>query len=180
MANDKSPRLDDFPYEFYKILWDFLDLDLLHIYQEAIKIGSLGSITIKGNIRFIPKVGDPELITNQRLITLLNISYKIIYKTITLNLHTLLSMIIQLEQIGFIHGWYILDNVLVLWECMEWAYHSQQDILFLKINFEKAYDKIEWSLILYMLYAIGFGPNFIQTIIILFSKALAMLSLNNI
>lgn len=64
MANNKVPRLDDFPYEFYKTFWDFLDLHLLHVYQEAIQAYSIDFIINKSNIIFIPKVGDLELITN--------------------------------------------------------------------------------------------------------------------
>lgn len=94
MTTNNVPRLDDSPCELYKIFWDIINLNLLHIYQEAIQIGSLSSIINKGNILFIPKIGDPELITNWRMINLLNTSYKIITKVIALKLHPLLLMII--------------------------------------------------------------------------------------
>lgn len=64
----------------------FSTLDLLHMYKEALASKSLRSIINKGNICFIPKVGDPKLITNWRLITLLNVNYMIIAKSLTLKL----------------------------------------------------------------------------------------------
>ena len=53
-------------------------------------------------------------------------------------------------------------------------------MLFLKIDFEKAYDKIEWSFILVMLSMLGFDPHFLQTIRMLFFNASIVLSMNNI
>lgn len=44
---------------------------------------------------------------------------------------------------------------------MEWAKISQQDTLFFKIDFEKAYDNIEFHFILAMLKSLGFDPIFI-------------------
>lgn len=63
---------------------------------------------------------------------------------------------------------------------MEWARHSQQDSLFLKIDSENVYDKIEWYLILTMLKALRFSPIFVQTVHMLFQDASAMLTLNNV
>ncbi|KAH9301699.1 hypothetical protein KI387_013282 [Taxus chinensis] len=44
------------------------------------------------------------------------------------------------EQTGFIKNRHILDIVIVVWEGMEWARISNQKALFIKIDFEKAYD----------------------------------------
>jgi len=68
--------------------------DLLHVYQEAMLTGSLGDLINKGNIKFIPKPGDPEIITNWRPITLLNVTYKIIPKALALKLRPLLPLIV--------------------------------------------------------------------------------------
>lgn len=64
MANDKALGIDGFPYEFYKEFWDMVGPDLLQVYKEAMVSGSLGPMLNKGNIKFIPKLGDPECITS--------------------------------------------------------------------------------------------------------------------
>lgn len=38
--------------------------NLLNVYKEEMDSSSLGTIINKGNVKFIPKVGDHELITN--------------------------------------------------------------------------------------------------------------------
>ena len=62
---------------------------------------------------------------------------------------------------------------------MQWAQSSGQDALFIKIDFEKAYDHIEWRFILAMLQALGFGPYFLRSINMLFKDAFAILTMNN-
>lgn len=58
--------------------------NLHKVYLESMHTGSLGGIINSGNIKFIPNPGDPKIITNWRLITLLNFSYKIIDKDLAL------------------------------------------------------------------------------------------------
>ena len=134
--------------------------DLLQVYKEALVSGSLGSMLNKGNIKFIPKPEDPKMITNWLPITLLNVSYKTIVKALGLKVWPLLPLIIRPEQIGFIMGRYILDNVIIIWEGMEWARSSNHDTIFIKIDFKKAYDRIEQNFIIDILDALGFGPIF--------------------
>lgn len=51
--------------------------------------------------------------------------------------------------------------------------------LFIKIDFEKAYDRIEWVLSLSMLEALGFGFQFLHIVHMLFQDAFIVLSLSN-
>jgi hypothetical protein len=78
---------------------------------------------------------------------------------------------VRLEQIGFIRGRFILVNVIAIWEGMEWARAFGLDALFIKIDFEKEYDLVEWSFILAMLKALSFGPSFLCAIEMLFGAA---------
>lgn len=64
MADDKAPSYDGLPCEFYKALWPCVGSDLHKVYLEAFHSQSLGQLINKGNIKFIPKVGDPEDICN--------------------------------------------------------------------------------------------------------------------
>jgi len=44
MANEKAPRIDGFPYEFYKIFWDLVGSYLIQVYNEAMATSSLGQL----------------------------------------------------------------------------------------------------------------------------------------
>jgi hypothetical protein len=73
MVDDKSLGLDGFMCELYKATRDFVGPNLLQGYSEAVENQSLVDFINKGIFRFIPKPGDPELITRQRPITFLNV-----------------------------------------------------------------------------------------------------------
>lgn len=64
MANDKALGLDGFPSEFYKKIWDLVGQDLHKFYLKAMLTRSLRGIINRGNIKFILKFGDLEVITN--------------------------------------------------------------------------------------------------------------------
>lgn len=151
MVDDKSPRCDECLCEFYKHLWEPIGPDLHNVYLKAYHTKSLRAIVNKRNIKFMPKADDPKDIYNWQPITLLNESYKIIAKAIFLKICHLLPLIVRPEKTRFIKSKYILDNIIIVWEGMEWACKSNQQTLFLKINFAKAYDCIEWPFILAML-----------------------------
>ena len=125
MENDKSLGCDRFPCEFYKHLWEKINLDLHKVYLEAYHSKSLGAIINKGNIKFIPKVGDLEDICNRKPITLLNVSYKIISEALSLKIRHMLPLIVQPEKTSFIKSGYILDNIIDVCEGMEWARKSK-------------------------------------------------------
>lgn len=59
---------------------------------------------------------------------------------------------------------------LPLWEGLEYAHHTKQENYFLKIDFDKAYDRIEWDLILNLVKSLGIGPRFAQWLVTLFEN----------
>lgn len=78
------------------------------------------------------------------------------------------------EQKGFIKGRRILEAVIALWEGIEHAEDCGLDYVFVKIDFDKAYDRrLEWSFILLSLEKIGFGRNLIRFVSTLFGHARA-------
>ena len=53
--------------------------------------------------------------------------------------------------------------IIVLQDGMEWVRSSSLDALFIKINFDKSYDKFEWILF-GPIRSIGFGAYFIHSV----------------
>lgn len=80
-----------------------------------------------------------------RPISLCNVSYKVIARTITNRLKLVLGNIIDPQQSAFIPGRSIMDNVLIGYECMHWLRNSnnKQGYAALKLDMSKAYDIVE-------------------------------------
>jgi len=56
-----------------------------------------------------------------------------------------MSSVISETQSAFIHGRQILDGILIANEIVEDAKRLKKDLLLFKVDFEKAFDSIDWS-----------------------------------
>lgn len=98
------------------------------------------------NVVLIPKNNSPTTLNDFRPISLANVIYKVIAKTLANRLKPLLSKIISVEQVAFVKGWSIVDNVLFAFELLHYmkTKHSgkMRDVT-LKIDISKAYDRVD-------------------------------------
>ena len=97
-----------------------------------------------GVITLVPKVVDANTIKNFRPIYLLNVDYKGITKVLTNRFTPVAPKLIGGNQTGFIKGRNILEGVLILHEVVHELRTKGKKGLILKIDFEKAYDKVNW------------------------------------
>lgn len=97
-----------------------------------------------GILTLIPKVKGATNIRQFRPICLLNVVYKIVTKTLTLRLNKIIDKLISPNQTALILGRYILDGVVVIHEVMHEIVRQKQSGIILKLDFEKAYDKVSW------------------------------------
>lgn len=178
LKDGKASGPNGLPAEFYKSNIDWIAQDLLDVYTEALVNGSLGSDINRGIIKLIPKDGDKTLMKNWCPITLLNVSYKILSKALATRLENILPKFISSTQTSFIKGRYILENLITSWEAMEWERFSEQNSAMLLLDFEKAYDRIEWDFVLSMLKAFGFPASFCNMVKVLFQDASALIEIN--
>ena len=178
LAFAKTPGPDGLPNEFYKEFDDMLCPLLLKIWEETVHYGCLPISVNTGVIKLIHKRGDKNNLNNWRPITCLNSIYKIFALVLAKRISPHLDDLILKEQKGFIKGRFILDAIISLWEGMEHVNNIELDILFFKIDFDKAYDRVEWDFILQSLHDMGFGKNFIKGVHCLLGNARTLVSLN--
>ena len=100
-----------------------------------------------GVITLVPKLKKANNIKQYRPICLLNVDYKGIIKVLNNKLSPLAQKVIGENQTGFVKGRNILEGVLVLHEVIHELKQSKRKGSILKIDFEKAYDKVIWDLI---------------------------------
>ncbi|CAL9233674.1 unnamed protein product, partial [Arabidopsis halleri] len=114
----------------------------------------------------IPKVGKPEKITQFRPISLCNVLFKIITKTMVERLKRVMTKLIGPAQSSFIPGRVSTDNIVVVHE----AVHSmkrkkgRKGWMLLKLDLEKAYDMIRCDFLEDTLIAAGLSGLWVQWI----------------
>jgi hypothetical protein len=108
-----------------------------------------GSLNIErlnfGIVTLIPKVPDATDIKAFRPICLLNVCYKIITKVLTNRLARCITSVISDLQYGFIKGRYIMYGVLSFHDIIHEVKRKKQNGVIFKVDFEKAYDKVNWK-----------------------------------
>lgn len=103
------------------------------------------------------KVINPQRISEFRPISLLGCVYKILAKVLAQRLRKLLEPIVSSNQSAFLPGRNILDGVVVINEVVNFAKKERKECLIFKVDFEKAYDTVNWGFLDYMMRRIGMG-----------------------
>jgi hypothetical protein len=178
MKAGKAPGPDGIITEFFKTYWEIIGDDYLIMIIEAVNRSHLPSGVTWGLISLLYKGGDREKLTNWRPITLLNVAYKLYAKVLQLRLQPVLMEIIDFDQSAFLPMRFILDNIMLTHETMEWAEHSNQPLIFLKLDFSKAYDMVDFGFLFGVMHRMGFPTEFVGMTQMLFKDAAASVKVN--
>lgn len=101
------------------------------------------------NIVLIPKAKFPTSMVEFRPISLCNVLYKLVIKTLVMRLKIFLTHVVMTEnQSDFVPGRLIIDNALItleLFHTMKRRSKGRRDTITLKLDMSKAYDRVEWD-----------------------------------
>ena len=159
MKHSKSPGTDGFNAEFFKVFWSKIEL-VVRALNWGFRKGELSCTQREGIITCIPK-GDKRrvLIKNWRPISLLNVVYKIGSAAIADRIKTMLPELINEDQTGFMSGRYIGDNLRLIYDMIAYLKEKNLPGLLLNIDFEKAFDSVDWKFMFKVLKAFGFKQD---------------------
>ncbi|KAL3689560.1 hypothetical protein R1sor_015869 [Riccia sorocarpa] len=164
MKTNKAPGLDGLTIEVLQICWDFVGdscVKLIHTIWAKKKVLPADCMEV---IKLIPKGGDRKLLGNWRPISLMSLTYKIVAKLLANRVKIVLPNLVDIQQTGFVQGRHISDNVLSLKIGQEWAKWTAQKALFIKLDFVKAYDRVDHRFLWKVLEGFGFDSTFISLV----------------
>ena len=113
-------------------------------------------------ITLIPKVNNPERVSNFQPISLCNMIYKIVSKVIANRLEPMLHSIISDTQSAFIANRLITDNILIAFKSLHHMKNNcigKKGFIALKLDMSKAYDRVEWIFLEKILLKMGFQAS---------------------
>ena len=162
----KAPSRDDLHARFFQQFWlivgDFVVKEIQKIFKEKIVLEVLN----RTHIALIPKVQGPELLNNYRPISFCNSVYKIITKVIVARLRPHLDQVVNPLETAFVPNRRGTDNAIIVQELIHTISKAKgkEWYMAIKINLEKAYDKMEWSFIRATLMRINLPQDLIKLI----------------
>ncbi|KAJ9561194.1 hypothetical protein OSB04_006354 [Centaurea solstitialis] len=160
----KSPGPDGLNFSFIKKFWSIIGNSFIQAIRHFEPSGRIGKGCNASFIALVPKKVDPIEIIDFRPISLIGCYYKCIAKLLANRLVKVMGRVISGNQTAFIPGRQILDGCLVANEIVHFAKKKKKKLFLFKVDFEKAFDCVNWNFLFSTMSQMGFGQKWIMWI----------------
>ncbi|KAA3474645.1 reverse transcriptase [Gossypium australe] len=166
MAPLKAPGSDGYHALFFQSQWDILGNDVCQWVKSVFDGKPIEPELNNTLLVLIPKKESPEDFSQFRPISLCSVLYKLVMKVIANRFKVIFPKLISQEQAGFIAGRNIFDNIILAQEVIHSMRCNQKGRkwMAIKLDLEKAYDRVNWEFINVSLIAAGI-PLFLRNVI---------------
>ena len=171
LSNGKSPGSDGFTTEFYKFFWINIKDIVYNSFIYAYENGVLSIEQRRAVLTLLPKIGkDHRYLKNWRPLSLLNTDYKILAKVLASRMQRVIKSLVKDDQVAYIKGRYIGENIRKISDVFEYCSNKIDPGIALFLDFEKAFDTINWQYLVKCLDCFNFGEYFTNWIKILYKN----------
>ncbi|CAN6713710.1 unnamed protein product [Malus baccata var. baccata] len=181
MGGLKAPGPDGFQRIFYQSQWDIIASDVNNMIVDLMN-GSLQPLRLNAtHLALIPKVLNPESVSQFRPISLCNYSYKILSKVLANRLKRWLPVLISTTQNAFVEGRQIQDNIGIAHELFHFLKNRKTKCNFelgIKLDMHKAYDRVKWDFLMAVMEKMGFNSRWRSLIMGCISTVIFSILLN--
>jgi len=153
----KSPGPDGINFDFFKDFWSDLKEDVMCFANDFHRNGKLSKGINSSFIALIPKVDSPQTLNEFCPISLVGSLYKIPAKLLANRLRQVIGSVISYAQYAFVKNRQILDWILIANDVVDEARKCKKELMMFKVDFEKAYDLVDWGYLYAMMGKICFS-----------------------
>ena len=179
--DNKVPGIDGLPAEFYKAFWHLLGETLVDSLNAAFDSGRLSISQRQAIITLIDKKDkDRTLLGNWRPISLLNMDVKLLSKALAYRIKKILPKIIHSNQSGYVEGRFIGETIRTIDDIMEFTKCEGIGGILAFLDFEKAFDSVEWNFLHKCLDVFNFGSDFKKWVSLLYTDISSCVSNNGV
>ena len=178
-SKNKSPGLDGITAEFFLTFWDLLKEKLFAVYEDSFVKGFLPESLMTGVVTLLEKKGKDRLdLVNWRPITLLNVDYKLLTKTLGQRLKIVLPSLINKDQNGFTPGGSIFYSAHTVRDILFYCKKENIDLILLALDYTKAFDSVDFEFIHKTFELFNFGQNFRKWVKMIFRGGTSCITSN--
>jgi hypothetical protein len=150
--------VDGFNAGFFHAHWQLVKPFVMAAVLGFLNGGDILEEVNKTLLVLIPKVSNPQDLSQYRPTSLCNVLYKLCSKTMANRLRQILDEVVSVEQSAFVPGRLITDNVLIAYECIHYLRNNKGKAggCAIKLDMVKIYDRVEWRYLDAIMRALGF------------------------
>lgn len=176
---DKSPVPDGFTAEFYRAAWRIIKHDVMRAFDFFYETNRGQLHRLNGAlVTLLPKKVDAKTPGDYRPISLIHSFAKLITKVLANRLAPVLHTLVDINQSAFIKKRSIHDNFKLVELAAKALYRKKKSSLLLKLDISKAFDTVDWTFLLQVLQAMGFGSRWRDWISMILSSASTRILMN--
>lgn len=149
MKINKTPGLGGFPIEFFRTFTDMLVPEMEKMFNSILHTGILPTSWYEAELVPIFKQGkDLQKCSLYHLIALLNVDAKIFMSILARRLQNIIAHYVHMDQMGFIPNRTMMNNIRRTLVVIHNGRTQKVDSLIFSLDFEKAFDSVEYNYIL--------------------------------
>ena len=176
----KAPGVDGLHARFFQRFWLLVGESVKKIARDIFETHEVPAFLNQTLIVLIPKQLGLETVGHFRPISLCNTVYKIVSKILVQRLRPLLPSLVSPMQVAFLEGRRSTDNVIIAQELIYSlkGRKGKDGYMIVKIDLEKAYDRLEWSFIKMVLEHFSLLENIVKLIMSCVSSTTTSILIN--
>ncbi|KAF1331469.1 putative Pollike protein, partial [Globisporangium splendens] len=178
MKATSAPGMDGLTAGFYQVAPDVFGECLSIVFNDRLQRGVLLLSQRKSAVVLLHKKGSRAQPGNYRPIALVQVDVKVLSKALTYRLQQVILDLIHPDQKGFVKGRSIHHHVRFLADLQDLVTSLDEEAYALFLDFEKAFDRVNWDYMFRLLERMGFGSEFTQWIKLLYTEPQAHLLIN--
>lgn len=175
----KSPGADGLGASFYKTFKEELIQLLFDSFNYTLRTGRIPPSWKEATISVIPKEGkNKEDCCNYRLVSVLNVDYKLYTSIIAKRLEEFMQDLIDEDQTGFIKERQTQDNMRRCLRVIEHIQRTGESAVLVGIDTEKAFDSVNWIFLYKVLKKCRFNEESVNCIRSIYQEPMVRIKIN--
>lgn len=178
MRAHSAPGLDGFTAAFYQVAPDVFGECLEIVFNYQLTRGELLPCQRQSAISLLHKKGERANPGNYRPIALMGVDVKALSKVLAFRLQLYLPKLVHPDQKAFVKGRSMHQHVRFLSDLQNLITKWDTDGYAVFLDFEKAYDRVNWHFMFKILDRMGCGGQFLRWVKLLYTRPVARLLIN--